>query len=236
EMKRRAIEQMGDLKYSITWTSLSEYLQHLEEQGISQNVASFIGATTIREHVIGLEDKPPTPAQLDEMRALVREAMKAGALVIGSSLIYAPAFYASTEELVELCKVAAHYRGKYSSHMRSEGNRLLEAVDELIRISREANIPAEIYHLKAAGQANWPKMDQVIKRVEDARRRGLKITADMYTYTAGATGLTSTMPPWVLDGGYPALYKRLQDPESRKKIAAAMRTPTDQWENMFLLP
>ncbi len=233
EMKRRAIEQMGDLKYSITWTGLAEYLKQLEEQGISQNVASFIGATTIREHVVGLEDKPPTPAQLDEMRALVRDEMEAGALGIGSSLIYAPAFYASTEELIELCKVAARYRGKYISHMRSEGNRLLEAVDELIRISREAGIPAEIYHLKAAGQSNWSKMDRVIAKVEAARRDGLKITADMYTYAAGATGLDASMPPWVLDGGYDAAYKRLADPEVRKKIAAAIRTPSDDWENLY---
>jgi len=233
EMKRRAVEQMGDLKYSITWTSLSEYLKQLEEQGISQNVASFIGATTIREHVIGLEDKPPTSTQLDEMRALVRDEMEAGALGIGSSLIYAPAFYASTEELIELCKVAARYRGKYISHMRSEGNRLLEAVDELIRISREAGIPAEIYHLKAAGQSNWSKMDRVIARIEAARREGLKITADMYTYPAGATGLDASMPPWVLDGGYDAAYKRLADPEMRKKIAAAIRTPSDDWENLY---
>jgi N-acyl-D-aspartate/D-glutamate deacylase len=233
DMKRRAVEQMGDLKYSITWTSLSEYLKQLEEQGISQNVASFIGATTVREHVIGLEDKPPTAAQLDEMRALVRDEMEAGALGIGSSLIYAPAFYASTDELIELCKVAARYRGKYISHMRSEGNRLLEAVDELIRISREAGIPAEIYHLKAAGRSNWSKMDRVIARIEAARREGLKITADMYTYPAGATGLDASMPPWVLDGGYDAAYKRLADPEMRKKIAAAIRTPSDEWENLY---
>ena len=233
EMKRRMIEQMGDLKYPITWNSLSEYLRHLEEQGISQNVASFIGATTIREHVIGLEDKQATPEQLNQMRALVREEMEAGALGIGSSLIYAPAFYASTEELIELCKVAAQLRGKYISHMRSEGNRLTEAVDELIRIGREANIPAEIYHLKAAGQANWPKMDQVISRIEAARKEGLKITADMYTYTAGATGLDASMPPWVLDGGYDAAYKRLADPETRKKIAAAIRAPSSDWENLY---
>jgi N-acyl-D-amino-acid deacylase len=233
DMKRRMIEQMGDLKYPITWTSLSEYLKHLEEQGVSQNVASFVGATTIREHVIGLEDKQATPEQLNQMRALVRGEMEAGALGIGSSLIYAPAFYASTEELIELCKVAAQYRGKYISHMRSEGNRLIEAVDELIRISREANIPAEIYHLKAAGQTNWPKMDRVIARVEAARKEGLKITADMYTYTAGATGLDASMPPWVLDGGYDSAYKRLADPETRKKIAAAIRAPSDDWENLY---
>ncbi|MDP9323685.1 MAG: D-aminoacylase [Acidobacteriota bacterium] len=233
EMKQRAIEQMGDLKYDITWTTLSEYLRELEKRGVSQNVASFIGATTIREHVIGLEDRKPTPAQLDEMRALVRQEMQAGALGIGSSLIYAPAFYASTEELIELCKVAAEYHGKYISHMRSEGNRLLEAVDELIRISREAGIPAEIYHLKAAGQPNWPKMNQVIAKVEAARKAGMKITADMYTYPAGATGLDASMPPWVLDGGYEAAYKRLADPATRARIAAAIRTPSNDWENLY---
>jgi N-acyl-D-amino-acid deacylase len=233
QMKKRAVDQMGDLKYDITWTTLSEYLRELERRGVSQNVASYIGATTIREHVIGLEDKAPTPAQLDQMRTLVRQEMEAGALGIGSSLIYAPAFYASTDELIELCKVAARYRGKYISHMRSEGNRLLEAVDELIRISREARIPAEIYHLKAAGQSNWPKMDQVIARIEAARREGLKITADMYTYPAGATGLDASMPPWVLDGGYDAAYKRLADPDTRKKIADAIRTPSDDWENLY---
>ena len=172
EMKKRMVEQMGDLKYEITWTTLAEYLRDLERRGVSQNVASFIGATTVREHVIGLEDRKPTPEQLERMRALVRQEMEAGALGIGSSLIYAPAFYATTEELIELCKVAAQYRGKYISHMRSEGNRLLEAVDELIRISREAKIPAEIYHLKAAGQANWPKMDEVIAKIEAARKQG----------------------------------------------------------------
>jgi N-acyl-D-amino-acid deacylase len=234
EMKRRAIEQMGDLKYSITWTSLSEYLTQLEERGVSQNVASFIGATTIREHVIGLDNKQATPGQLEEMRALVRGEMEAGALGIGSSLIYAPAFYASTEELIELCKVAAQYHGKYISHIRSEGNRLLESIDELIRISGEANIPAEVYHLKAAGQANWAKMDRVIAKIEAARQEGLKVTADMYTYPAASTGLDASMPPWVLDGGYDAAYKRLADPAMRKKIAAAIRAPSNDWENLYL--
>jgi N-acyl-D-amino-acid deacylase len=233
-MKKRVVEQMGDLKYDITWTTLSEYLKHLERRGVSPNVASFIGATTIREHVIGLEDKKPTPGQLEQMRGLVRQEMEAGALGIGSSLIYAPAFYATTEELIELCKVAAQYRGKYISHMRSEGNKLIEAVDELIRISREAQIPAEIYHLKAAGQANWPKMDEAIAKVEAARKEGLKITADMYTYPAGSTGLDAAMPPWVLDGGYDAAYKRLADSETRKKIAQAIVTPTKDWENLYL--
>jgi N-acyl-D-amino-acid deacylase len=234
EMKRRRLERQGNLKFDITWTTLAEYLRELERRGVSTNVASFVGATTIREHVVGLEDRAATPEQIDRMRALVRQEMEAGALGIGSSLIYAPAFYASTEELIELCKVAAEYRGKYISHLRSEGARLLEALDELIRISREANIPAEVYHLKAAGKANWPKMDQAIARIEAARKDGLKITADMYTYTAGATGLDASMPPWVLDGGYEAAFRRLKDPAERKKIATAIRTPTDDWENFYL--
>ena len=234
EMKRRMIDEQGDLKFDVEWTTLSEYLNHLEKRGVSQNVASFIGATTIRIHVIGLEDRKPTPAEMDRMRELVRREMEAGALGIGSSLIYAPAFYATTEELIEMCKVAARYKGKYISHMRSEGNRLIEAVEELIRISREAKIPAEIYHLKAAGRENWKKMDRVIAMVEAARREGLKITADMYTYTAGATGLDAAMPPWALDGGYEALFKRLEDPTVRARIAEAIRTPTDEWENLYL--
>lgn len=217
------------------WTTLAEYLKYAEQKGISQNVASYIGATTIREYFIGLEDKKATPDQLAQMRELVKQEMEAGALGIGSSLIYAPAFYATTEELIEMCKVASQYKGKYISHMRSEGNQLIEGVQELIRIAREANIPAEIYHLKASGQTNWPKMDQVIKMVEDARKQGLKITADMYTYTAGATGLNSTLPPWTLDGGFEALFKRLQDPETRRKIAEEVRQPTDKWENMYQL-
>jgi N-acyl-D-amino-acid deacylase len=234
EMKQRRLENQGDLKYPIEWTTLAEYLQHLEKKGVSPNVASFIGATTIREHVIGLEDKQATPEQLEQMRQLVRQEMAAGALGIGSSLIYAPAFYASTEELIELCKVAAQYQGKYISHMRSEGNRLTQAVEELIRIAREAKIPAEIYHLKAAGQANWNKLDQVIALVEKARAEGLQITADMYTYPAGSTGLDAAIPPWAEDGGYPALFKRLQDPATRQKIAHEIRTPSDRWENLYL--
>ncbi|MGH9843781.1 MAG: N-acyl-D-amino-acid deacylase family protein, partial [Blastocatellia bacterium] len=213
EMKQRRKAAQGDLKFEIEWTTLAEYLQHLEKKGVSCNVASYIGATTIREYVIGLEDKKATSEQLQQMRDLVRKEMEAGALGIGSSLIYAPAFYAPTEELIEMCKVAAAYKGKYISHMRSEGNRLIEAVEELLRIAREARIPAEIYHLKAAGKSNWPKMEQVIAMVEKARREGLKITADMYTYPAGSTGLDAAMPPWVLDGGYEAAFKRLRDPE-----------------------
>jgi N-acyl-D-amino-acid deacylase len=235
EMKRRRKDEQGDLRFEIGWTTLAEYLQFLEKRGVSCNVASFIGATTIREYVVGLEDKKATPEQMAQMRELVRKEMEAGALGIGSSLIYAPAFYAPTEELIEMCKVAAQYKGKYISHMRSEGNRLIEAVEELLRIAREARIPAEIYHLKAMGQANWPKMEQVIAMVEKNRREGLKITADMYTYPAGSTGLNAAMPPWVLDGGYEAAFKRLRDPAMRKKIAEEIRTPSDKWENLLLM-
>jgi N-acyl-D-amino-acid deacylase len=234
EMKRRRLAQQGNLKFDITWTTLAEYLRELEHRGVSTNVASFVGATTVREHVIGLEDRPATPEQLERMRALVRQEMEAGALGIGSSLIYPPAFFASTEELIELSKVAAEYRGKYISHIRSEGARLLEALEELITISREAGIPAEVYHLKAAGRDNWPKMDEAIARIEAARKEGLRITANMYTYTAGSTGLAASMPPWVLDGGYPAAFERLKDPAQRAKIAAAVRTPSDEWENFYV--
>ena len=233
-MKQRIIAEQKDIKYEIKWTTLAEYLTYLEQRGVSPNVASYLGATTVREHVIGLEDKQPTPGQLEQMRELVRQAMEQGALGIGTSLIYAPAFYAKTEELIELCKVAAKYQGKYISHVRSEGNQLVEAIEELIRISREAGLPAEIYHIKAAGEKNWPKMDKVLEKVEAARKEGLKITANMYVYPAGGTGLDASLPPWTLDGGYEALWKRLEDPATRKKIAEEVRTPSDAWENFFL--
>ncbi|MCA1818172.1 MAG: amidohydrolase family protein, partial [Acidobacteria bacterium] len=190
EMKRRANSNQGDIKYPIEWTTLADYLKYLERRGVSPNVASFVGATTVREYVLGDKDVQPTRAQLRRMQELVRREMRAGALGVGSSIIYPPAVYAKTEELIALCKAAAPYKGKYISHMRSEGNRLVEAVEELIRISREAGVPAEIYHLKAAGTQNWSKMDRVIEMINDARSRGQKITADMYTYTAGATGLS----------------------------------------------
>ena len=235
EMKKRRVEQQGDIKYEIVWTTLAEYLTYLEKRGVSQNFASFIGAPTVREYVIGLEDKPPTPEQLDKMRELVRQEMEAGALGVTTALIYPPATFARTDELIELSKVAAKYQGKYIAHIRSEANQLTEAVEETIRISREAGLPAEIYHLKASGQENWPKLDRAIGMIEEARRQGLKITADMYTYTAGATGLNSCMPPWVYDGGAEAAYKRLQDPETRKKIADAMRAPSNDWENLYKL-
>ncbi|MFN2508924.1 MAG: amidohydrolase family protein [Chthoniobacterales bacterium] len=233
-MKARIIAEQKDIKYEIEWNTLSEYLSYLEKRGISPNVASFIGATTIREHVIGLENKQPTAEQLEQMRELVGREMEAGALGIGSSLIYAPAFYASTDELIELCKIAARHQGKYISHLRSEGNQLLEGIEELIRISREARIPAEIYHLKAAGRENWKKMDRALELIESARRDGLKITADMYVYPAAGTGLNACLPPAALDGGYEALWNRLRDDPERKRIAEAVRTPSRDWENLYL--
>ncbi len=233
-MKEMVVARQGDITYDVTWTTLGEFLDSLVARGVSPNVASFVGATTVRIHEIGEEDRPPTPEELDRMRALVRQAMAEGAMGLGSSLIYAPAFYASTDELVALARVAAEHGGMYISHMRSEGNRLLEAVDELITIAREAEIPAEIYHLKAAGQDNWGKLDELIQRVEAARDEGLRITADMYTYTAGSTGLDAAMPPWVQEGGYQAWVDRLQDPPVRARVLREMTTPTDEWENLYL--
>jgi len=233
-VRQYMLKQQSDIKYDIKWNTLAEYLQYLERRGVSCNVASFIGATTIRENVIGFEDKQPTAQQLDEMRELVRKEMEAGALGIGTSLMYPPAFYAKTEELIELCKLAAKYQGKYISHIRSEGNQLLPALEELIRISREAGLPAEVYHIKAAGKKNWPLLDQMIARIEAARKEGLKITADMYAYTASGTGLDACLPPWTEDGGYPALFSRLRDKVTREKIAAEVRTDSDAWENIYL--
>src|SRR5437773_7753243 len=208
-VRQYMLKQQSDIKYDIKWNTLAEYLQYLEKRGVSCNVASFIGATTIREYVIGFDDKPPTAEQLDQMRELVRKEMEAGALGIGTSLIYPPAFYAKTDELIELCKVAAKYKGKYISHMRSEGNQLLEAFDELLRISREAGIPAEVYHIKAAGEKNWPKEDKLLARIESVQKEGLNIRANMYTYTAGGTGLDACFPSWSADGDYPAIVLRL---------------------------
>ena len=234
ELREVTRRRQGDIRYDVEWTTLGEYLEHLVERGVSPNVASFVGATTVRAHVLGFEDRPPTPAELDEMRALVREAMAEGALGVGSSLIYAPAFYASTDELVALAEEAGRAGGMYISHIRSEGNRLLEAVDELIEIARRAEVPAEIYHLKAAGRDNWDDLERVIERVEAARAEGLRITADMYTYTAGATGLDAAMPPWVQEGGLEEWIERLRDPETRARVKEEMLTPSDEWENLHL--
>jgi len=232
-MKAEMLKRSGDIKYDIEWTTLGEYLQYLENRGISNNVASFVGATTVRIHVLGEEDRAPTPEELGQMEALVAGAMEEGALGVGSSLIYAPAFYSTTEELIALNRVASRYGGRYISHIRNEGTQLLEAVDELITIAREADIGAEIYHLKAGGKDNWHKMDQVFERVEAARAEGLDITADMYTYTAGATGLDAAMPPWVQEGGHDAWVARLKDPDIRARVINEIRQPGEDWENLY---
>lgn len=233
KMKQESKASQKDYTYDIDWTTLGEYLQSLENRGISCNVASFVGATTLRIHELESANRPPTPEELERMKDLARTAMEEGAMGIGSSLIYAPAFYAETEELIELCKVASEYGGMYISHMRSEGDYWLEAIDELIQISSEANIPAEIYHLKAGGKDNWPKWEAAIAKIDSARAAGLKITTDMYNYTAGATGLDASMPPWVQEGGYGEWAKRLQDPAIRKKVAKEMRAKGDGWENLY---
>ncbi len=234
KMKKDMISLQADVRYPIRWTTLGEYLEHLEKRGVSPNVASFVGATTVRIHEIGHADRAPTAAELERMKQLVRQAMEEGALGVGSSLIYAPAFYAKTDELIALCQAASSYGGIYISHLRSEGNQFLQALDELITISREAEIPAEIYHLKAAGQSNWPKLDAAIQKIEAARASGLRITADMYTYVAGATGLDAAMPPWVQEGGYVEWAKRLKDPVVRERVKLEMVTPTDKWESLYL--
>ena len=235
EMKEEMVARQADIKFDIEWTTLGEYLEHLEARGVSPNIASFVGATTVRIHEIGFENRPAEPDELQRMQALVREAMEEGALGVGSSLIYAPAFFASTEELVALASEAGTMGGMYISHMRSEGAELLEALEELIAIAREARVPAEIYHLKAAGEANWDKLEQVVARVEAARAEGLAITADMYTYTAGATGLNAIMPPWVQEGGHDAWVERLRDPAMRRRILAEIRNPVG-WENLMDSP
>jgi N-acyl-D-amino-acid deacylase len=234
EMKRELAADQGDLKFDVAWTTLGEYLEHLEARGVSTNVASFVGATTIRIHEIGYADREPTAEELARMQDLVRQAMREGAFGVGSSLIYAPAFYARTPELIALMQAAAEYGGMYISHIRSEGARLLESIDELVTIARESGAPAEIYHLKAAGREHWAKADEAIARIEAARADGLRITANMYTYPAGATGLDAAMPPWVQEGGYDAWAARLKDPAIRARIRQEMSTPTDAWENFFV--
>ena len=232
-MRERMAANRGELEFDVPWVTLAEYLAHVERCGASQNVASYIGATTLRVYAVGQDDRAATDKELDLMRELVRQERVAGALGIGSSLIYPPAFFASTEELIELCKVAAEYRGKYISHIRSEGDGLLAGVAELIRISRESGTPAEMYHLKAAGRSNWQKMDQAIAMIEEARAQGVKITADMYTYTAGATGLSNAIPPWFHDGGPRKLLERLEDPEVRRRVREAIETVNEGWENLY---
>jgi N-acyl-D-amino-acid deacylase len=233
KMKQQQQDGQGDIKYKVGWNTLGEYMSFLEKKGISCNIATFVGTGAVRQYVIGEDNKAPTPVQLDSMKLLVAQAMQEGALGVTNALIYPPDFFAKTDELVALSKEAAKYGGTYDSHMRSEGNKLFEAVEELISISKEANIPAEICHLKAAGKNNWGKMDSVIRRVERARKEGLDITADMYTYTAGATGMTSAFPPTLQDGGFGKLWQRLHDPAIRKQMAKAMNTDAVDWENLY---
>jgi N-acyl-D-amino-acid deacylase len=233
-MKAEWTARQGRIRYDIEWTTLGEYLEFLVRRGVSTNVASFMGATTARIYVLGYEDRAPTGEELDRMRALVRQAMEEGAVGLSSALIYAPACYAETEELVALAEVTAGYGGLYISHIRNEGNRLLEAIDELLGVARRTGIAAEIYHLKVSGRSNWAKLDEAVAKIEAARAEGLRITADMYTYPASATGLDATMPPWVQEGGHRAWVERLKDPAIRERVAREMVTPSDEWDSSYL--
>ena len=232
---RDAMRRDPDYKYDIDWTTLGEYMESMQRRGIAPNIASFVGATTVRVHELGYANRLPNTEEMERMKTLVRNAMEEGALGVGSSLIYAPASYSSTEELIELCKVASEYNGMYITHMRSEGNSIYEAVDETIRIAKEANLPAEIYHLKMGGKDNWNKLNGVIAKIDEANKSGVKITADMYTYPAGATGLDAAMPPWIQEGGLNDWIRRMKDPKTRKKALEEMRKPSDKWENLLLL-
>jgi N-acyl-D-amino-acid deacylase len=232
-MKAETRSFQKDIIFDIEWTTLGEYLEFLEKKGISPNVASFVGATTLRMHELGEANRPPNAEEMARMKALVKNAMEEGALGIGSSLIYAPAFYADTQELIELCKVASEYGGMYISHLRSEGDLWLEAIDELLAIAQEANIPAEIYHLKAGGKGNWYKLDLALAKIDSARAAGLEITTNMYNYTAGATGLDASMPPWVQEGGYGEWSRRLKDPAIKAKVISEMKAKGEGWENLY---
>ncbi len=233
-MRSRMLASQGDLKFPVPWTTLGEYLDHLVARGVSPNVASFVGATTLRIHELGYANTQPTPQQLARMQALAATAMREGALGIGSSLIYAPGFYADTEELVALTQTVARFGGTYISHLRSEGNRLLESIDELIHIARASRTAGQIYHLKVSGEENWHKLPGVIKKINNAQAQGIEVSANMYTYTAGSTGLDAAMPPWVQEGGYAAWARRLQDAKIRRQLDKQMTTPSDQWENLLL--
>ena len=234
-MKAEMRRLQGDIRFDVEWTTLDEYLEYLVARGISPNVASFIGAANPRRYVIGHEDRKATPGELARMRELVREAMQDGALGVASSLMYPPGLFADTEELIALSEIAAEYGGMYISHMRDEGAHMIEAIEELLTIAREADIRAEIYHFKSSGRDNWHLFDEAVQMIEDARAEGLEITADVYTYAAGATGLNVTMPPWVQEGGFEKSLERMRDPEIRARIIREMNEPSDEWENMFLM-
>ena len=226
-MKNRALSGL------IRWNTLGEYLNFLENKGVSCNFASFVGATTLRIYALGYENRPPSKDEMILMKKLAKEAMEEGAIGLSSALIYAPASFSKTDELIELCKEVSAHNGMYISHIRSEGNKLLESLDELIKISKEAQIKAEIYHLKAAGTKNWPKMDLAITKIDSARNTGLDITANMYTYIAGGTGLYATMPPWIQEGGQEAWIKRLKDPSKKARVIKEMMAPGQDWENFL---
>ncbi len=227
------LNTQGDIRYDISWTTLGEFLEFLVAKGVSPNVASFVGAATVRVHELGYANRAPTAAELARMQDLVRDAMREGALGVGSALIYAPGAYAKTEELTALARAAGELGGGYISHLRSEGDRFLEALDELIGIARDAGVHGEVHHLKAAGESNWPRMAQAIARIEAARTAGLGISANMYTYTAGATGLDAAMPPWVQEGGLDGWIERLRDPATARRVAEEMRAPGKDWENLY---
>jgi N-acyl-D-amino-acid deacylase len=233
KLKEEMITHQGDIKYPIEWTTLSEYLEFLEQKGVSTNVGSFVGAITVRTHVLGHDDRNPNSTEMEEMKDLVDQAMQEGAFGVASALIYPPGIFADTNELIELCKIASRYDGMYISHLRSEGENFLEAFNEFLTIVKEASIRAEIYHLKASGKSNWHKLDLITEKIDQARKRGLHITTDMYTYTAGATGLNTLIPPWAHEGGHEALIKRLKDPEIREKIKNEIISPSNtSWENV----
>jgi N-acyl-D-amino-acid deacylase len=234
QMQKEQQQRQGDIRFEITWRTLGEYLDSLVTRGVSTNVASFVSAATVRANEIGYDNRSPSPDELERMRGHVRTAMDEGAMGLTSALIYVPGLFAKTDELVELAKVASASGGMYIAHMRSEGNRLLEAIDETLTIAREAHIRVEIYHLKASGESNWKKMDAAIAKIEDARKKGVEITADMYNYTAGATGLDAAMPPWVQEGGYDAWARRLQDAKLRERVRRDMTIAQDDWENLML--
>jgi N-acyl-D-amino-acid deacylase len=231
-MKKEFTAQQGDIRYDIEWSSLGEFMRYLEKRGVAPNIASFVGASTVREHVVGNANRKATPVEIGKMQALVRTAMEEGALGVGSALIYFPGSAADTAELTALAEAAAPYGGAYISHLRSEGDRLLEGIDELIAIASAAGVHGEIYHLKAAGRDNWPKMSEAISRIEKARARGVSVGANMYTYTAGATGLDACMPPAVQEGGVDAWIARLQDADARARLIHEMRAPGKDWENI----
>ena len=234
-MKQELVDRQSDIRYDIEWDTLGEYLEYLEKRGVSTNIASFIGVATPRKYVIGYDDRAPTPEELQRMQELVRDAMREGAMGVASSLMYPPGLFADTGELVALAEAAAEFDGMYISHLRDEGAHMLQAIHELITIAREAGIRAEIYHLKSSGEQNWHLFDDAVRMIEDARAEGLSVTADVYTYPAGSTGLNVTVPPWVQEGGFEASIERMRDPELRKRIIEEMNTPSDEWENMFLL-